>query len=202
MYCPPANGCSSFWWPRLNRCDELELGAVADLADPARQREPAPRAVLRVVVVAAAEVRVVLDRADLQRAQPDLLGGRGRAARDDHRVRDPLGIGHRPLERALTAHRSAHHRRPPLDAERVGEHRLHRDLVADRDRREAANRTDGRSRDRRRRPGRSLAAAEHVGAHDEELVGVDRAPGPDERVPPPDLDVPGLDRRRPRGCRR
>ena len=116
---------------------ELELGAVADLTDAASQREAAPRSDLGVVVVAAVEVRVVLDGADLERAEPDLLGGRGRAARDDHRVRNPFGIRHRPFERALPAHRTAHHRCPPLDPERVGEERLDRDLIADRDRREA-----------------------------------------------------------------
>ena len=36
----------------------------------------------------------------------------------------------------------------------------------------------------RRRPGGALTTAEHIGAHDEVLVGVERAPGTDEAIPP------------------
>ena len=46
-----------------------------------------------------------------------------------------------------------------------------------------------------RRAGRALAPTEHVGAHDEEAVGVDGAPGTDGAVPPADVAVP-----RPRGA--
>ena len=47
----------------------------------------------------------------------------------------------------------------------------------------SATRTAGRRRASRRRPGRALAPAEHVGAHDEEAVGVDRRAGPDRCRP-------------------
>ena len=130
---------------------ELELGPVRDLADAAGERHAAPRSVAGrgVVVVAAAEARVGADRADLQRAQRDLLGGRLRAARDDDRGGHAVGERDRPFERALAAHRPADHRGPPRDAELVGERGLDHDLVADRDDGEArAVRRAGRRIDR------------------------------------------------------
>ena len=100
---------------------------------------------------------------------------------------------HRPLECALAAHRAADHRHPLLDAEGLGERRFDIDLIADRrDREPRAVRFAGRGVDRRR-PGRALAAADDVRAHDEVLVGVDRAAGTDERVPPPEQRVARFD---------
>ena len=87
------------------------------------------------------EVRIGLDGADLQRAQRDLLRGRGRAARDDHRARHPLGVLHRPLERALPPIEPPTTECPALDAEVVGERGLDLDLIADRDRPGTAIRT-------------------------------------------------------------
>ena len=177
VYRPPSNGCSSPWWPRPNRCVELELGAVADLPDAAGDRRARARAVagLGVVVVAAAEVRVGSDRADLQRAQRDLLGGRRRAARDDHRAR-------RRGRDTSTAHSST--RMPPIEPPTTAAHRSMPSASASAastatwsrivivGKREpygvpvAGSIDDG--------PGRALAPAEHVRAHDEEPVGVDR----------------------------
>ena len=74
----------------------------------------------------------------------------------------------------MPAHRPADDRVPPLDAERVGERGLDRDLVADRDAREARPVRRAVAGSIGRRTGRALAAAEHVRAHDEEAVGVDR----------------------------
>ena len=64
---------------------------------------------------------------------------------------------------------------PAVDAERVGQRDLERDLVADRGDREARAVRTAVAGAVRRRTGRALAAAEHVRAHHEEPVGVDRA---------------------------
>ena len=92
---------------------------------------------------------------------------------------------------------------PPIDppmtecqtaiAEVIGQSRLRAHHVADRDDREPAAVRLAVDRVRRRRPGRALAATEHVGAHDEPPVGVDRQPGPDRALPPAGgrVTVPG-----------
>ena len=101
------------WWSRPKRVVELELGAVADLADATRDREPVVRAVAGrgVVVVAAAQVRVGADARASARAQRDLLRGRLRAHRDhDDRARDPVAGG-RPPTRARAC-RPSSRRRP------------------------------------------------------------------------------------------
>ena len=64
-------------------------------------------------------------------------------------------------------------------------------LVADRRRAGSASPTAARRVAVRRRPGRALAAAEHVGRDDEPAVGVDRPPGPIIAVPPARGGVPG-----------
>ena len=129
-----------------------------------------------VVVVAAAPVRVArgspraaarTTRSAPPTPPPGWPGGTAAATRS--------GSVDRPLERPHAAHRAADDARPPLDAERVGERRLDRDLVADRDAREARAPRASRPGAVRRRARSSLAAAEHVRAHDEQAVGVDRA---------------------------
>src|SRR3954469_13384004 len=133
------------------------------------------------------EVRVGFDGANLQGTQRDLLRSRGRAACDHYPARDAIAILHRPLDDALAAHRTADDRVPPCDAEMVGERGLDINLIADRrDGDPRAVRLTG-GRIYRRRPGRALTAAEHVRTHDEEPVGVDRAAGPYQRVPPTEL---------------
>ena len=101
---------------------------------------------------------------------------------------DALRESHRPLEHPHPAHRSAHHAEPPVDPEVVGQRDLDDHLVPDRDPWEArpVRPTVGRVR---RRSGGSLAAAEHVRAHHEEAVGVDRRARTDHPVPPPGLAV-------------
>ena len=68
----------------------------------------------------------------------------------------------------------------------VGDRRLGADHVADGHHRErrAVGRPGGRVGGRG--PGGALAPAEDVDAHDEEPSGVERPPGPDQRVPPAD----------------
>ncbi len=131
-----------------------------------------------VVVVAAAPVRVELDRPAADGAPGDLLGRRLHAGRDGDDRAHPLRVHDRPLEDLHPAHRAADDGVPAGDAEVVGEPGLDAHHVADRDDREARAVRPAVDGVRRRRAGRALAAAEHVGAHDEPAVGVDRRPGP------------------------
>jgi hypothetical protein len=82
---------------------KLELRAVTHLPDATRDRHAPPRPFEKVVVVAAAKMRIGFDRADLQRAQRDLFGGRRRAARDHNCARHPIRVLDRPFQDALTA---------------------------------------------------------------------------------------------------
>ena len=125
-----------------------------------------------------------------------------------HRPRAPPRAAHAPGTTPPTRARAAHPssrrpRTPTRDAERVGERGLDDDLVADRDDRERGSRTAGRSPGSiGRRTGRALAAAEHVRAHHEEPVGVDR-PCPARRCRPTTRSGGGRARPgRRRGCRR
>ena len=88
------------------------------------------------------------------------------------------------------AHRAADDGVPAVDAEVVGEPGLGAHHVADRDHREARAVRAAVDGVRRRRPGRALAAAEHVRAHDEPAVGVDRPARTDHPLPPARRRVP------------
>ena len=82
---------------------------------------------------------------------------------------------------------------PGVDAECEGEGAFDGDLVLDGDDGEAGP-VGHAVVSPRARPGRPLASSEHVRAHDEEAVGVDRRARPDERSPPPGARMAGLDR--------
>ena len=162
------------------------VAAVGHLSGHPGHRQTAVRSLARrrVVVVATAEPGVRLHGHPADVAPGDLqcrrLGGGGR---QDHAA-DPIGIHHRPLERLHPAHRPAHDRPPPSDAQRVGERRLHPHDVADGDDREARAVGGTRGGIGRRRTRGALTAAEDVAAHDEVAVRVDGATGSDQRVPP------------------
>ena len=143
-----------------------------------------PVAGLGVVVVAAAPVRV---------------GHRWRGSARCTTRSAPQWRRRRPTPRSRTrrargyptAHSST--RIPPIDPPTtacqrampsvVGERGFDRDLVADRDAGEARSVRLAVGRVRRRAR-RALTAAEHVRAHHEPAVGVERRAGPDHAVPP------------------
>ena len=109
---------------------ELELGAVAHLPDPARDRHAA-RAARRRARRRSSRRRASCGSASIARicsvAQRDLLGGGLRAdARSPPRAARARGYADGPLEHAHAAHRAADDRVPPVDAERVGERGLDR----------------------------------------------------------------------------
>ncbi len=137
-----------------------------------------------VVVVAATPLRVEPDRPAADRTPRDLLG-RGLHARGDRNEGPhPAGIHDRPLQGLHAAHRAADHRHPRRHPEVLHQPGLRSDHVADGDDREPRSVRQAVDRVWRGRPGGALTAAEHVGAHDEVPVGVDRLAGPDRLVPP------------------
>ena len=147
-----------------------------------------------VVVVAAPPLRVEANCPTPDAAERDLLRGRLRAGCDREERPHTGRVRDAPLEHLHATHRASDDAEPLLDPEMAGERGLHSHHVADRDHREArAVGTAGRRLDRRwaRRP---LAAAEHVGTHDEELLGVDREAGTDHALPPAGRDVARHDR--------
>ena len=162
---------------------ELRLAAVRDVGDASREREAGHRAPRGAVVVAAVEVGVGGDGGLLRGGVGDLLGrGPGRRG-EQEQPHDPVGHRDGPLERAHATGGAADHGLPAVDAKGVGHGDLGRDLVADRERREAAAPRLPVGREARRARG-ALAPTEDVGRHDEPAIGVDRPPGTDEVVPP------------------
>ena len=105
---------------------------------------------------------------------------------------DAVGIERRPLQHLHPAHRAAGDAEQLLDAERVEQHRLGAHHVAHGDEREVEPvGLAGRGIDLGR-PARAHAAAEDIGADDEEAVGVDRLAGADHHGHQPGLPVTGL----------
>ena len=114
---------------------QLELGAVADVADAARDRQALVRPVagLGVVVVAAAPLRVGADRRASARGTARSPPRSPARPTEITTARcDALALADGPLEHAHATHRPTDDRVPAVDAERVGERNLQRDLVADR----------------------------------------------------------------------
>ena len=138
-----------------------------------------------VVVVAAAPARVHADDAAAGGPPRDLLGAGGQRGGDGDDRRAP-GRGTSPPTRAPACRPSSRRRRcasagsPRWSASAAW--RAH--PVAHRHDREAAPPRLAVVGVRAGRAGGALAAAEHVGAHDEPAVGVDGLAGADEVVPP------------------
>ncbi len=137
-----------------------------------------------LVVVATSEARVEMDDAPAAAPPADLLRGGGHAGGDRDDRTNTIGKHDRPLEHHHPAHRSADRTQPAIDAEVVGQRRLGAHPVADGHHREPRRVRTPVVGMRRRRSGRALTTAEHVGAHDEVAIGVERLAGTDQAVPP------------------
>ena len=168
---------------------ELEGAPVGQVRDPAGDAQPRDRGIGERVV-AAGPARVGPDRRLLRRLGADLVGGGDGARGQEEQRGDAVGHRHGPLQRPHAAHRAADDARPAADPEGVGQRRLDADLVADGHLGEAGP-PAAVVRGRGGGPRRPLAAAQHVGADDEEAVGVQRAARADQPVPPAPGRVPG-----------
>ena len=181
------------------------VAAEGDLADHAGDRQRLVRTVAGrgVVVVAAPPARIHADDATAGRPPGDLLGAGGERGGDGHDRADPVGVHHGPLERPACRPSS---RRPRCASGGCRGGRRARPAL----------RTQSRTDTTGKRlphgspssgcglagPVRALAAAEHVGAHDEPAVGVDGLARPDEPVPPAGRRMARRRAARRRGCRR
>ena len=99
------------------------------MRDLAGQRQAGTGAGARVVV-AAAPRGIQLDGADLRVRPRGLVGGRLRAGGNDDEAAHALGVGDRPLDRALAAQGGADDDVPRVNAEEVGQEGLGADLIA------------------------------------------------------------------------
>ncbi len=158
-----------------------------------RDRQPR-RGRVAAVIIATAPVRIGHHRLAPDLVEGDVLRGVPRGRRDHDGGADARGIGGGPAERLHAAHRPAHDRAQPPDAEVIQQHRLRPHHVADRDHREAHG-IGPPVRTRARRARRSHAASQHVGAHHEVPQRIDRPPRPDHPRPPAGLARPRMDAR-------
>jgi len=121
------------------------------------------------------------------RATASPLAGRAPSAsggRDRQGAEHPLGVEGRPLQHLHAAHRAAGDAEQRLDAEAVDQLRLSAHHVANRHDGEIEAVRFARGGIERGGPGGAQAAADHVGADDEEAVGVERSARADHGLPP------------------
>ena len=172
---------------------QLHFAAVAQMADPAGDRQAGNGPALRVVIVAVSEIRVEADRLVLQPAEGDLFGAGGCARGDHDRPLDLGGKVHGPLDGAHPTHGAAEHGVPSLDSELGSEGALDGDLIL-----HCHDRKTGSVRPPVSRPGARtgcpLAASEDVRADDEVAARVNRRTRADEGTPPARTRMPRFDR--------
>lgn len=136
------------------------------------------------VIVAAAPVRVRDHRLAADLVKGDVLRGMARRGRDRDRREHAFGKVAGPLQHLHAAHRAASHGEQRIDSQVVDQAGLRAHHVADRHHRKRQSVGLAGSRVGAGRSGGAHASAQDVGADDEESLGVDRAPRPDEPVPP------------------
>ena len=135
-------------------------------------------------IAAIAPVGVGHDRLAADFVERDVLRGMFGGGGDRQGAIDALGIARRPLQDLHSAHRAAGDAKQHVDAEVVDEHRLGPNHVGDGDQRQVESIGGAGRRIGRGRPGGSHAAADDIGADDEETERVDRLARTDHRLPP------------------
>ena len=115
-----------------------------------------------------------------------------RGAGDRYGRDHAFGIARGPLQRLHAAHRSAGDAKQLLDAQRIEQHGLGAHHVADGDQRKGKAVRFARRGIDFGRSARAHAAADDIGADDEEAVGVDGLAGPHHGFPPARLAGDGM----------
>ena len=171
--------------------DDILAGAAFDriemdecfVRNHAGQRETVGRC-FAFVVVAAVEVRVVLDREDLLE-KDQAVEHRGFESRcDGDHIANALGKAGGKGERNKAADRWANDRMQRANAKLVEQEREGMDLIGGGHGRKRGTPVAAGFRIDRSRPGAAITAAEIVGANDKMFVGIDCLAGADHVFPP------------------
>ena len=173
---PMAQAAAEF---RLHR----RLAQISDVPDHPRQGQPGLRR-NPPVVAAAVPIGIRVDRLPRQFVQRDGLRGTARGRRQHDRAAHPLGIGRTPLQRLHPAQAAAGHGQQLFDAQLVQQPPLRLHHVGHRHDRKRQPVRPARPRIDRSGPRAAVAAAEHVGAHDEITIRVERLAGTYRGLPP------------------
>ena len=165
---------------------------IGDMRGHARHGQAVARLVAEFQVAPLRPVRVGHDRLPADLVEGDVLRGMPGGGGNRHRGRHPFGMARRPRQHLHAAHGAADDAKQLVDAEMIDQRHLRLHHVADGDDGKiqapglAGLGVDaGRSR-------RAHAAAEHVGADDEEAVGVDGLARTHHRLPPAGLAGDGM----------
>jgi hypothetical protein len=165
---------------------------IGDVRRHARHGKAIARHLAEFQISPLAPVRVGHHGLAADFVKGDVLRGVPRCRRDRDRREHALGVARHPLEHLHAAHRSADHAEQLINAEPVDQAHLRIDHVADGDDRKLEPPGAAGIGIEARRPRRTHAAAENVGADDEEAVCVDRLARPDHGFPPAGLARHGL----------
>ena len=163
---------------------QARFGKIGDMCRHAGDGEACARHLAIGIIVAAAPERIGHDRLAPDFVKGDILRAVPRGRGDDDAAFDPVGEEGGPGQRLHAAHRPADHRRQPIDAQMVEQHRLRPHHVGDGQHREAHGVRIAQRGVDAGGAGRSHAAADDVGADDEMACRIDR-PALAHHAPPP-----------------